>query len=296
MTVSHAERRARKMKPCAQCGVEFYAPRERNLYCSRACVTDSQRAAAITCEICGAEFKRKRGSKNAGRCCSRACGFELQRRERAANKAIRDTPTEVWEWRSLVVYRSCVECAQLIPNRVGGQAKRVCGSRCAGRVRTRRLGGVPVGETVTSACDTCDQTFSYTRRGTNRTNCDGCRAVRARESAAKSKRAATAKARREGRYLGSDHRKRARHYGVEYEPIQPAYIYERDKWTCHLCGMKVKKSYSRTGYDPMGPTLDHIIPISKGGPHLKSNVALAHHICNTRKSDGAVGEQLLLVG
>ena len=43
-------------------------------------------------------------------------------------------------------------------------------------------------------------------------------------------------------------------------------------------------------------SLDHIIPMSKGGPHVKSNVALAHFICNSIKSDGAVGEQLLLVG
>ena len=145
---------------------------------------------------------------------------------------------------------------------------------------------------VTSECGTCNETYTYANRGGNRTDCDDCRTVKLR----KAKTKAHAKARREGRRLGSDHRKRARHYGVDYEPIQRRYIYERDNGTCHLCGKKVKKSYSRTGYDPMGPTLDHIIPISKGGPHLKSNVALAHHICNTLKSDGAVGEQLLLVG
>lgn len=35
----------------------------------------------------------------------------------------------------------------------------------------------------------------------------------------------------------------------------------------------------------MYPSIDHIIPLSKGGKHSWDNVALAHRICNSRKSD-----------
>ena len=41
---------------------------------------------------------------------------------------------------------------------------------------------------------------------------------------------------------------------------------------------------------PMYPSIDHIIPMSKGGGHIWSNVQVAHIICNSIKSDKAVGE------
>ena len=296
----HPCRAVERLRPCPQCGKEHRVWKKSHAvsYCSPDCAALARRADMTrVCEICGVEFKRKRGGNNAGRCCSRVCGFELQRRQRRQRRErARPVVVDAWEWRSLVFYRPCIDCGQPITNRAKGQPKSVCDIRCAGRVRTRRLGGVPLGEMVTSECGTCNETYTYVRRGGNRTDCDDCRTVKRRKAEAKARRAARAKARREGRYKGNDHRKRARRYNVDYEPIQPLYIYERDNWTCHLCGKKTKKFYSRTGYDPMGPTLDHIIPMSKGGPHIKSNVALAHHICNTRKSDGAVGEQLLLVG
>ena len=58
------------------------------------------------------------------------------------------------------------------------------------------------------------------------------------------------------------------------EFILPTAIFERDRWTCHLCGKKVHKSKA---------TLDHIVPLSKGGDHTVTNVALAHRRCNNKK-------------
>lgn len=34
---------------------------------------------------------------------------------------------------------------------------------------------------------------------------------------------------------------------------------------------------------PMAPSLDHKVPLSRGGAHVESNCALAHRICNIRK-------------
>jgi 5-methylcytosine-specific restriction endonuclease McrA len=83
-------------------------------------------------------------------------------------------------------------------------------------------------------------------------------------------------------------KQRAEHYGVEYEPINRKKVFERDDWTCHICGESTSKSYDHA--DPWSPTLDHIIPISQGGPHLYENVALAHSYCNAVKCDGRSGE------
>lgn len=51
-------------------------------------------------------------------------------------------------------------------------------------------------------------------------------------------------------------------------------------------------------YLPDAPTIDHIIPVSKGGTNDESNLQTAHWSCNSIKSDGtfnASGEQLRLL-
>jgi hypothetical protein len=77
------------------------------------------------------------------------------------------------------------------------------------------------------------------------------------------------------------HRRRAKRLGVPYEIIDPAAIFERDKWTCRLCGGKIDKELSWP--HPQSATIDHIIPMALGGGHLKKNVQAAHLVCNTAK-------------
>jgi 5-methylcytosine-specific restriction endonuclease McrA len=36
------------------------------------------------------------------------------------------------------------------------------------------------------------------------------------------------------------------------------------------------------------PSIDHIVPLAKGGNHTWNNVQLAHHYCNTLKRDKVV--------
>lgn len=38
-------------------------------------------------------------------------------------------------------------------------------------------------------------------------------------------------------------------------------------------------------------TIDHIIPLSKGGTHTYNNVQLAHYICNSKKSDKILADK-----
>jgi 5-methylcytosine-specific restriction endonuclease McrA len=53
---------------------------------------------------------------------------------------------------------------------------------------------------------------------------------------------------------------------------------------CALCGRPV--DFTKKFPDPLSPTVDHIIPISKGGhPFAMENLQLAHFICNREKSD-----------
>ena len=82
--------------------------------------------------------------------------------------------------------------------------------------------------------------------------------------------------------------KRAKAYQVEYdETITLVSVFERFSGVCSLCGEKTD-FYDRNGsrIGKRYPTIDHIIPLSKGGSHTWENVQLAHMICNSKK--GAV--------
>ena len=60
-------------------------------------------------------------------------------------------------------------------------------------------------------------------------------------------------------------------------------IADRDGWRCHLCGKKVPdRPYKARDADP---TVDHLVPVSAGGDDVRSNVALAHNLCNMRRSN-----------
>lgn len=84
------------------------------------------------------------------------------------------------------------------------------------------------------------------------------------------------------------HRRRARKFGVPYEyGITLAKLIKRDGLRCAICGGLCNlndhgwSEYIGATY----PSIDHIIPMSKGGGHTWDNVQVAHMICNSLKSD-----------
>lgn len=86
----------------------------------------------------------------------------------------------------------------------------------------------------------------------------------------------------------SNHRHRAHIFGVAYESgITLKKLVARDGLTCAICGKKCDwGDHSWSEYSgPMYPSIDHIVPMSKGGGHTWSNVQVAHLICNSYKSD-----------
>ncbi|RQM94427.1 hypothetical protein COR53_07845 [Staphylococcus pettenkoferi] len=58
-------------------------------------------------------------------------------------------------------------------------------------------------------------------------------------------------------------------------------LIERDGGRCYLCGDDVLFSYNFN--HPKYPTIEHVVPISKGGTHSWDNVMVACRDCNTRK-------------
>lgn len=54
-------------------------------------------------------------------------------------------------------------------------------------------------------------------------------------------------------------------------------------WVCHLCGEGISRHAGKD--DWMKVTLDHVIPLSRGGTHTWDNVRPAHRKCNERKGN-----------
>lgn len=79
--------------------------------------------------------------------------------------------------------------------------------------------------------------------------------------------------------------------------ISLASLYERDKGACHICGLACEyDDYEIVdGVKKIGnlyPTIDHVIPLARGGLHEWANVKLAHRICNSIKSANVEEEKL----
>lgn len=69
---------------------------------------------------------------------------------------------------------------------------------------------------------------------------------------------------------------------VESEPYADRQIFERDGWVCRLCGEPIDPEVRRADLD--GATIDHTIPLSRGGSDTPANVTAAHNRCNRQKA------------
>lgn len=76
------------------------------------------------------------------------------------------------------------------------------------------------------------------------------------------------------------HMSRARKHGVVCEKVRRSVVYKRDNYACYACGCSVVDCKE---YRPDQATLDHVIPMAKGGPHTYANVKTMCMRCNTRK-------------
>jgi 5-methylcytosine-specific restriction endonuclease McrA len=74
--------------------------------------------------------------------------------------------------------------------------------------------------------------------------------------------------------LQAKHRRRSRLENVRVESVERLKVFERDEWTCRLCNLPVTKADA---------SIDHIIPVARGGEHTYENCQTAHLKCNISK-------------
>lgn len=89
------------------------------------------------------------------------------------------------------------------------------------------------------------------------------------------------------------HDRRLKRASVIDKNITLQKVYKRDKGRCWICGGKCDyNDYEiRDGHFVAlknYPSIDHVLPLAKGGNHTFENVRLAHCYCNTLKNDKVV--------
>ena len=117
-------------------------------------------------------------------------------------------------------------------------------------------------EPIAWSCE-CGEVFHRTHWRDRRRYCDRCRL--------KYKRI---------RYRIKTVKRQGAEFGMR---ISADEIAERDNYICHLCNEFVDMSLPRTS--GWGGTVDHLLPISKGGLDVMDNVKLAHWSCNRKKGN-----------
>lgn len=72
-----------------------------------------------------------------------------------------------------------------------------------------------------------------------------------------------------------------RHVVKNGEKIQINDLVTRDGFDCQICNVVI--DWAKRGERKWWPSLDHVVPISKGGLHTLSNTRMVHLGCNSKK-------------
>ena len=264
---------------CKHCGCSFEqrtGPGRKQKFCSEECQRDwwaqnreQHKSYTYICQQCGKEYVAK--EKNRDKFCSRECAYAHKAKDRPENIARQEAKRQA-KHNTKIVYAQCVECGAEFIQRRG---RLTCSAQCQRLLNRRKYAEYAMerkGKNV-CVCRECGKEFSAPygdkRRRFCSVECGKC-------------------------YNGRIHKRKRRAEKKGNGPfhnIDPREVFERDSWTCGLCGKRVNRRLKFP--NPRSASLDHIIPLSRGGPHTYQNVQLAHLKCNLEKRDQIIGQMRL---
>ncbi len=252
-------------KLCAICHAQFDDPPRRGrpkLYCSRHCRIKAASANKRpggevwnpehrACDVCSAAFVP---FSSRSRFCSGAC-----RNEHYGARTRSDV---------VAIVTTCMACASTFTTRHA--RKKTCDDKCRQDLQNRRKREKDYG--VDPGIDgKCTVSFQHclgchdlvcSRRAGGRTYCPPC-----------------VDARRRWHDTKKNHKRRAA--GQITISRQELVALRGSK--CHICRRKIDLRLD--GLHPMGLTIDHLLPVSRGGTNDVSNLDVAHRRCNIARGN-----------
>jgi 5-methylcytosine-specific restriction endonuclease McrA len=243
--------------PCAGCGRLLWTG---STSLKKPVCQPCRRARAVrTCEYepCGVQFHTKTGH---GRFCSYNC-FKSQ--VQAATQ------------------RTCETCGlDYHPTRGQGRSTRYCSQAC------RKIATAATARPLLIwhiDCSECGRLF-IARRPRQLTCGEDCRRRRVSRMTSESiKQRYQSDPQFRDLVISKSQNRRARLLGLE-RITQPRHVIAWLMWRCcGSCGICGKPVTAKSG--PMRPSVDHTIPLSRGGKHEPGNLQLAHYRCNLQKRD-----------
>jgi 5-methylcytosine-specific restriction endonuclease McrA len=170
------------------------------------------------------------------------------------------------QWRGSEEYRQRIEERKAALQKIKDDAKRIKTEKINAKALTHDLIGIIGMFRKCIVCDACMGHMALTQRSARHCS-DECKN-------------AVAKARRRSH----KQRYRAKLKLARVERVIDISVFKRDNWLCYICGCHCPSDLAGTNH-PRAPTIDHLIPISKGGEHSMRNIKLACRECNSLKSD-----------
>jgi hypothetical protein len=255
-------------RQCKVCAASFSTKLAHHWTCSPECrrkATNAVRRARplvatgeSQCAYCGNTFTTTRDKRLV---CNRNCARKLQ-----ASRSCVETRRRLLEAKTKKLRerrKTCIRCSHVYLA-LPFQKLALCRACSKGRVKPK----APHPEGFTYSCNTCGRLLVRNRRYDVKPKCVACVKADAR----------IANSERRRRY---DYWKRSslKSGGKTFRRSE---IFQRDKWSCQLCGIKVRRTKE---YAPDQATIDHIAPLSKGGVHSPENCQCACQACNSTKSD-----------
>lgn len=187
---------------------------------------------------------------------------------------------------------ACPICAETFdPVGSNGRQRRYCSPKCRAAAARNVLTEVPRSQIGYANCSECGDLFvlrmrreTALRHACRKPECRRAQKNRQQREFFQRYRAENGEA-----YTNRYHEQRKaamkqylnRKLALPYEEFTDIEIFERDGWVCQLCNEPVDPTLKWP--DPLSKSLDHIVPLSVGGHHLRSNCQLAHVTCNVRK-------------
>ena len=277
---------------CKYCGQEFVQQHGNQQYCSIECRDMmsgrcTHRAGTVKqCEYCGTEFIAVKGSE-------KFCSAECRRENRS--KSEKEQRKELTKTCQCV----CVECGKSFESKRDSkycsdhcknkykydqQITQKWGSKTAWRAEMKRRKEAALQKRETKSepdrvwyegkCVVCGTEFK-TLNPKQKTCCKEC-----------------------GRKLNNARKqKRIPKEQIVDKDITLEALFRRDSGVCYLCGGMCNWSDKRSAniVGDTYPSIDHIIPVARGGKHAWNNVRLAHFKCNVAKSDSMIADAEKLI-